>query len=163
MLAGAGLYYCVVTVRARGARARALFAILAPAFLLINFGSTALWYPYQYAYLSEFARGFPPFAFDTDYLGLTMQEGIKTMGQQGIRRFRVGPSPTMGIYNTSEYGYALDLVSAAYSIHPHPIAGGGVYFVHSRPSWGASGLPDFCRVLFTIKRQGVILGAGGQC
>jgi len=32
-------------------------------------------------------------------------------------------------------------------------ADGGAYYIHSRPSWQAAGLPDFCRTLFRIERQ----------
>ena len=154
MLAGAGLYYCALAVRAKRIWIRVTFATLAPAMLLINFVSTALWYPYQYAYLNAFGRSFPQFAFDTDYLGLTMQEGILRMGKLGIRSFRVGPAPTMALYNTPEFGFALDWVCAAYPAYPRPILGGGAYYIHSRPSWGAAGLPSFCQTLFQIRRQG---------
>jgi hypothetical protein len=163
MLAGAGLYYCVITVGTNRRWVKLALAALAPTLLLFNFASTVLWYPYQYAYLNAFGRSFPQFAFDTDYWGLTMQEGVQRMGRLGINSFRVGPAPLTALYNTPEFGFALDLVSASYPAYPRPVSGGGAYYVHSRPSWGAAGLPDFCETLFQIKRQGVVLGAGGRC
>jgi hypothetical protein len=163
MLAGFGLYLCFDSVRAGSRWVNKALAVAGPVLLLIIFANTAIWYPYQYAYLSEFARSFPQFAFDVDYLGLTIAESIERMRQHGVKTFRAGPAPVFLSFDPKETGVAIDYVSRGYPLHPDPVQGGGAYYLHSRPSWNAAGLPDFCRTLFKIERQGVILGVGGEC
>jgi hypothetical protein len=163
MLAGYGLYICVDRIRSNTRWYDKALAVLGPAFLVINFTYTAIWFPYQYAYMSEFGRSFPQFAFDTEVLGLTITEAVRRMPQHGVKSFRTGPAPLFLVYDPKETGVAVDLVVAHWPDHPRPRPGGGAYYVHSRPSWGGSGLPDFCRTLFKIERQGVVLGVGGEC
>jgi hypothetical protein len=163
MLAGFGLYLCVDSVRVTTHWIAKASAIVGPALLLIIFANTAVWYPYQYAYLSELARSFPQFAFDVDYLGLTITESVERMRQHGVKSFRAGPAPVFVVFDPKETGVAVDYVSRGYAPYPQPLEGGGAYYLHTRPSWDAAGLPDFCRPLFQIERQGVILGVGGEC
>lgn len=85
------------------------------------------------------------------------------MHQLGLERFRAGPAPTFVSYDAKKWGIAVDLVSVAHKNHPRPAAGGGWYYVQSRPSWNAAGLPDFCGTVSQIERQGIILGVGGEC
>jgi hypothetical protein len=163
MLAALGLYLCVDGVRVTRHWTTKTLAALGPAFLLINFATTLIWYPYQYAYLSETARLFPQFAFDSEPLGLSIHEAVERMRQHGVTKFRAGPAPTFVSYDPKQWGIAVDYVSLGYAPHRRPVRGGGAYYLHSRPSWDAAGLPSFCRTLFRIERQGVILGVGGEC
>ena len=163
MLAAFGFYSALFRLKMAVRWARITVGGGAVLMLLLNFSATWIWHPYQYAYLSEVARSLPQFAFDTDYLGLSIRESVERMKQHAQRSFRAGPSPTFLSYDPQQWGITVDYVSKGYLSHPDPIPGGGAYYVHSRPSWGAAGLPGFCRELFRIERQGVILGVGGTC
>ena len=161
MLAAFGLHCCVEGIC--GSRPRLALGVLGPAFLLINFTYTMIWYPYQYAYLSEFARTFPPYSFDVETLGLTIHEAVGRIRGLGIDRFRAGPAPAFVSYDKEHFGVIVHYVSIGYSPYRRPLQGDGAFYLHTRPSWEAAGLPGFCRKLFQIERQGVILGVGGQC
>jgi 4-amino-4-deoxy-L-arabinose transferase-like glycosyltransferase len=169
MLAAFGLYYCVDAVRANKRRTAVLLAVLGPLFLLVNFSNTLIWYPYQYVYMSEFARLLPQYSFDNEPLGLSIHEAVARMRRLGIKQFYAGPAPTYEAYGTGTRAGVADGSDVAIELlhpnHPHvyPVPGGGTYYAHTRPSWGYKGLPAFCRKLFTIERQGFILGEGGTC
>jgi hypothetical protein len=158
MLAAFGLYLCVDGVRHNRRWTAKALAILGPALLLANFSTTLIWYPYQYVYLSEIARSFPQFSFDSETLGLSITEGIRRMREHGITRVRAGPAPIYAAYEAKQLGVAVEWLRRG-----QLVPGGGAYYVHTRPSWGAAGLPAYCRTLFRIERQGVILGVGGEC
>jgi len=162
MLAGFGLYLCVDAAKSTtGWTAKAL-AVLGPAFLVTIFASTVIWYPYQYAYLSELARTFRQFAFDAEPLGLSINEAVRRMRELGIPHFLAGPAPVAAAYDEGKSGVT---VSVARRQGPDRalVSGSGTYYIHTRPSWGGAGLPSYCRTLFKIERQGVILGVGGVC
>ena len=161
MLAGFGLYLCVYATTSKTIASKAL-SVLGPGLLLMT-PNALIWYPYQYAYLSELARTFPQFAFDDEPLGLSINEAVLRMRSLGIPSFRAGPAPVFTAYDEQKWGIAVDYVSSEYAPHREPVKGGGAYYLHWRPSWNAAGLPDFCKALFTIERQGVILGVGGKC
>jgi hypothetical protein len=162
LLAALGLSFCVDAIGIIGRRAALVLAILGPAFLLVNFTNTLMWYPYQYAYLSEIARAFPQYAFDNEPLGLSITEAVARMRQQGISRFYAGPAPISPAYQAEKSDVTVELLHPN-TPHALPVPGGGAYYVHTRPSWGYAGLPAFCRTLFKIERQGFILGVGGTC
>ena len=162
LLAGFGLYFCVEGIATTRRRAALVLAVLGPAFLLVNFANTLVWYPYQYAYLSEITRLFPQYAFDNEPLGLSVTESVARMRQLGISRFYAGPAPIHAAYEAQKSDVTV------VHLHPgtpnsRPVQGGGAYYIHTRPSWGYAGLPAFCRTLFKIERQGFILGVGGVC
>ena len=93
MLAGFGLYFCAANVDGSPTWRAASFVLIGPALLLMVFTSTLVWYPYQYAYLSEVARAFPQFSFDNEPLGLSVNEGIQRMHLLGVKSLRAGPGP----------------------------------------------------------------------
>lgn len=169
ILAAFGLYYCVDAVRVNRHRIAILLGVLGPLFLLVNFALTLTWYPYQYAYLNEIARSYPQYAFDNEPLGLSINEAVARMRQLGVKQLYAGPAPIYEAHGTGTRAGVSDgsdvSVILLHPNHPHeqPVTGGGTYYVHTRPSWGYAGLPAFCRRLFTIERQGVILGAAGEC
>jgi hypothetical protein len=156
LLAAFGLYVCFSSVKMSASlRAKAL-PLLGAACLLLNFGATVLWHPYQYAYLNALGRIFPDYTFDTDYWGLTVAEAIERMKDRGVETVRVGPAPIFLSYEAED----------PIVVRPHPrptVLEHGYYYVHSRPSWWATGLPESCRTLFEIRRQGANLGVGGEC
>ncbi len=156
LLAGFGLYICFSSLEGRsGFREKAL-ALLGAGCLVANFAATALWHPYQYAYLNAFGRQFPEYTFDTDYWGLTIAEAIERMKKLGAKEVHVGPAPIFISY--------FDEPEISVLANPsHIPVDQGFYYVHSRPSWRATVLPSKCRTLFEIKRQGMILGMGGEC
>ena len=166
MLAGFGLYVCVERMRQSGGLRSSMLALLATAFLTYNFAMTVIWYPYQYVFLSEIARLWPQFSFDSETLGLSVTESIERMRERGITQFRAGPAPIHAAYedpaNVTRLGVTIGYVGQG-TPHPVPVPGGGAYYLHTRPSWGFAGVPPFCRELFRIERQSVILGVGAQC
>jgi hypothetical protein len=162
LLAAFGLYFCVEGIAKTGRRAALVLAVLGPAFLLVNFANTLIWYPYQYAYLSEITRLFPEYAFDSEPLGLSINESVQRMRQLGINHFYAGPAPIHAAYEAQKSDVTVVILGPG-APHTQPVPGGGTYYVHTRPSWGYAGLPDFCRTLFKIERQGFILGVGGTC
>ena len=166
MLAGFGLYVCVERMRQNGRLRSAMLAVLATALLTYNFAMTVIWYPYQYVFLSEIARLWSQFSFDSETLGLSVTESIERMRERGITQFRAGPAPIFAAYedpgNVQRLGVAIGYVGPG-TPHPAPVPGGGAYYLHTRPSWGFAGVPPFCRELFRIERQSVILGVGAQC
>jgi hypothetical protein len=69
-------------------------------------GESALWTPYQYAYLNQFgvALGGAK-AFEGDYWGVTGREGARRLRAAGVRRMIVGPGPTGLPYGVgTQYG-----------------------------------------------------------
>jgi hypothetical protein len=166
MLAGFGVYVCVERARRNGNLRSSVLAVLATALLIYNFAMTVIWYPYQYVFLSEIARLWPQFSFDSETLGLSVTESIARMREHGITEFRAGPAPIHAAYEDPRYGEGLGVVIRYVgpgTPHPAPVPGGGAYYLHTRPSWGFAGVPRFCHELFRIERQGVILGVGAQC
>lgn len=165
LLAAYGLFLCVNKARFNKP-ATIVLAILGPALLLFNFATTLIWYPYQYAYLSEIARSQPQFAFDNEPLGLSITEAVSKMRKLGIASFRAGPAPIHAAYEDpltmQKTGVSVLYVGPG-TPNERPVAGGGAYYLHTRPSWNAADMPSFCRTLFQIKRQGVVLGVGGEC
>lgn len=158
VLAGFGLFTLLSCKRYYGV---AVFL----GFLLFSYqvAITIIWHPYQYAHLNAIGRLFDDHAFDTDFMGLSMHEGIQRVASSGIKSFSAGPAPVIMFYNQSPFNLKVDLVSPSYSTNTRPKLGGGTYFIHARPSWGARGLPSDCKLLFNIRRQGVLLGYAGVC
>jgi hypothetical protein len=154
LLAGFGLEFLVSGTIGSSLRKKAL-ALVGVASLIANFVVTLIWQPYQYAYLNELARLFPQYSFDTDYWGLTVLESVARMKELGVNRFRAGPAPVFPSYSLEG--------STIVEFYPGGSPGRGFYYVHSRPSFSAKGLPASCRTLFKVERQNVILGVGGEC
>jgi hypothetical protein len=156
LLAGFGLEFLVRGLMTGSSLRQKSLGLVGVASLIANFVVTLIWQPYQYAYLNELARLFPQYSFDTDYWGLTVSESVARMKALGVNEFRAGPAPVFVSYS----------LEGPPMVKPYQGAGSldrGFYYVHSRPSFSAKGLPASCRTLFKVERQNVILGVGGEC
>ena len=155
LLAGVGLYICFSILRSGSGVHQKAAGALGASCLLAILAASLLWMPYQYAYLNAAGRLFPH-SFDTDYWGITVVEGVERMKQAGVKELKAGPAPIFKSYSGEKEISVLPLETP---IRPAP----GFYYVHSRESWRVFGLPDRCRTMVRIERQGVILGEGGEC
>ena len=128
-------------------RLRVVMPLAAVVVVAASLSSAIRWAPYAYAYLNPIGGLGHGFAWDLDYWGVSTKEGVLRLRRAGLDPVYVKPSQqpgiTWGAYNTSDA----------------PTPGSGLY-VFLR--WDRAS--DYgCKVFFTIKRGGHVLGEGARC
>lgn len=134
--------------------ARLGVAAIPVAVLVFNVFSTAQWFPYQYAYINEFAAQSGDYSWETDYWGLSAKEGVETLLDQGAKQVVV--RPTSG---TSWW------VGGRKFTHPdvEALSEGDPLGIWIFARFDASLAPFDCETAVEIRRGGVLLGSGGIC
>jgi hypothetical protein len=128
-------------------RLRALAPLGAVVVVAASLASAISWAPYAYAYLNpigDLGHGEP---WALDYWGISAKEGVGRLKQAGLDPIYVKPSQQAGI----PWG--------AYNTWDDPPPGAGLYVFRR-----SGDRTDFgCDVIFTIERQGHVLGEGERC
>jgi hypothetical protein len=135
-------------VRNHRARLSVVLSVSAVVIVAASLWASLRWAPYAYAYINPIAgRNEDGRSWELDYWGVSGREGVRRLKQLGYSPVYLQPSPTVG------------LPWAASSGDPRPGDHAGLY-VFLRSVRAA----DFgCTVLFTIKRDGHVLGEGARC
>jgi hypothetical protein len=136
--------------RVRNLRARLSVVLSVSAVVIVaaSLWASLRWAPYAYAYINPIAgRNEDGRSWELDYWGVSGREGVRRLKQLGYSPVYLQPSPTVG------------LPWGASSGDPRPGDHAGLYvFLRSVRA------DDFgCTVLFTIKRDGHVLGEGARC
>lgn len=149
--------------RARASRPRLLMAIALPVALVgANLWADVRWFPYDYAFVNPVAgSNKAERAWDLDYWGTSAREGIERLREAGFSDIVVVPHGEPG----RPYG-ALNLFDPGSGIidpvvfTPTPGQEFGYYWFN-RFEYP---LGDYdCSAMFTIERDGHVLGEGGGC
>lgn len=140
--------------RAHGVRDHAIvtgsiIVLVASAFAVIR------WFPYSYAFINPIAGAQKePRAWELDYWGLSSREGIARLTTVRVDPIAVVPAAETGrVFSGTDAETANASTSA--TGRPH-----GMYVFRR---WDAIFRQDWCTRLFTIERDGQILGEGGTC
>jgi hypothetical protein len=134
--------------RDAGSRLRALLPLGALVIVAASLLASIRWAPYAYAFVNPVAgRDKDGRSWELDYWGVSAREGVRRLREAGYSPIYVQPGPQPGV----PWG----------AFNGPPVTGGrsGMYvFVR----WdGASRYG--CTVIFTIKRDGHVLGEGARC
>jgi hypothetical protein len=128
-------------------KARVVMPLAAVVVVAASLFSAIQWAPYAYAYLNPLGSLGNGLAWDLDYWGVSTKEGVLRLRRAGLDPIYVKPSQQPGI------------LWGAYNTLGPPTPGSGLY-VFLR--WDRAS--DYgCKVLFTIKRGGHVLGEGARC
>jgi hypothetical protein len=129
-------------------RRRIVLPLTAVVIVATSLAASIRWAPYAYAYINPIAgHDKNGRSWELDYWGVSAREGIRRLQEAGFSPIYVSPSAQPGI----PWG--------AYNSYPAPGIRGGLY-VFLRWTRAA----DFgCSVIFTIKRDGHVLGEGARC
>lgn len=133
----------------RGRWANIAVLLFALAAVSTSFAAVVRWAPYEYAYINPVAgHNASRRSWELDYWGVSAREGVQRLRADGLTSIYVEPSPTVGI----PYG-----VNQGTPKHgPNT----GLYvFLRYNVDAAAYG----CRTIFTIKRDGHVLGEGARC
>jgi hypothetical protein len=133
----------------RGSRWRTALPLLAVLTVAASLFDSARWAPYAYAYINPIAgHNTHGQSWELDYWGASAREGIARLHQAGVRSVSVQPAQQVG----------LPFGGVPYTGTFGPDSG---IYVFSR--WDFTAATFGCKVLFTIKRDGHVLGEGAQC
>jgi len=134
---------------ARGSRWRAALPVLAVVTVAASLFDSARWAPYAYAYINPIAgHDTHSQSWELDYWGVSAREGVKRLHEAGVSPVSVQPAAQVGVlFGGIPYRGTF-------------VEGSGIY-VFSR--WGLTASTFGCNVLFTIKRDGHVLGEGASC
>lgn len=129
-------------------RLRALVALGAVATVATSLWGAIVWAPYSYAYLNPIAgHDKDGRSWELDYWGTSAREGISRLRKLGFATIYVEPTAMVGV----PFGAVNDHVR-------HGPRTGLYVFLR----W-ADAADYGCSVLFTIKRDGHVLGEGARC
>jgi len=126
-------------------------SVVALAIVGLSAFATARWVPYSYAFVNPVAGwNHPQRDWELDFWGLTAKEGVERLREAGYSTVGVLPiEETAGLFG----GSSAALIRQEGQVSPY-----GLY-VFKR--WDAS-IGD-CEALFTIERDGQVLGQGAVC
>jgi hypothetical protein len=135
-------------------RARRLLPLGAVVIVAASLFASIRWAPYSYAFINPVAGRT---TWDLDYWGVSAHEGVSRLHDLGLSSAYVEPFADVGI----PYG-AIDSPVGPFGTFLNPIVPSdhtGVYvFLRS-----ADAADYGCIVVFTIKRDGHVLGEGARC
>jgi hypothetical protein len=124
-------------------------SVFAAVTVAASFIGVVRWAPYEYAYINPIAGHDPSHrSWELDYWGVSAREGIRRLRAAGLTTIYVEPSPTVGI----PYG-------ASQSNPKHGPHAGLYVFLR----YNATPAEYGCTTIFTIKRDGHVLGEGARC
>lgn len=122
----------------------------AVAIALASGWATMRWLPYSYAFINPIAGSMgPDRAWELDYWGVTGAEGVRLLQEQGLGVVAVEPS-----LNSTE------VVGSVWLDQAREQAPDG-YGLYVFKRWDSS--IGTCERLFTIERDGQVLGEGARC
>jgi len=135
----------------RFARASTFAGVVGLVVVLLSSWATLRWFPYSYAFINPVAGvNQPERDWELDYWGVTSFEGVDRLQQAGLDWIAVLPSEEpAGIFG----GGSLDLARTQ--------ATQDLYGLYVFKRWDSS-VGD-CDSLFTISRDGQVLGEGAVC
>lgn len=144
--------------RRRTSGRRRLSFLVAPLLALLVAGTslfaTVRWFPYMYAFINPIAGlDKSDRNWELDYWGLTTREGVERLFAYGYDHVAVVPAPETGFPYGAQSQQDVDTEA------PWPQKSGLYAFLR----WDAQVPEQWCHVLFTIERDGQVLGQGGYC
>jgi hypothetical protein len=133
----------------RRSRRRTAIAVAAVVVVAASLFDSARWAPYAYAYINPIAgHNTHSQSWELDYWGASAREGIARLHKAGVSPVSVQPAEQVGVlFGGVPYRGTF-------------VQGSGIY-VFSR--WNFTAATFGCNVLFTIKRDGHVLGEGASC
>jgi MFS family permease len=134
--------------RDAGPRGRVAVPVTAVVVVAASLAASIRWAPYAYAFVNPIAgRNKEHRAWELDYWGVSAREGVQRLRAAGYSPVFVAPSQQPGV----PFG--------AYNSKPETGGNSALYvFIRwDRASRGG------CEVIFTIKRDGNLLGEGARC
>jgi len=135
-------------------RRLAVAPIVAVTVVGLSLFASVRWFPYSYAFINPIAGwNTDQRSWELDYWGLTSREGYEQLRELGFTEIVVEPEPR----TASAYGA---LAQAEFdALEPRPERHGLYVFLR----WTAQIQPEWCEQVFTIERDGHVLGQGGYC
>ena len=135
----------------RGLEAKSIASIVAIVVVFASGWATARWVPYSYAFINPIAGwNHPQRDWELDYWGVTAFEGVDRLKQAGL--------DAVGVLPTEETATLFGGTSVENAL---AISGGDQYGLYVFKRWDV-GIGE-CESLFTIRRDGQILGEGARC
>jgi hypothetical protein len=140
----------VLDHRASGHRSRLSIVLPLGAIVIVaaSLWASIRWAPYAYAFVNPIAganKGGR--SWDLDYWGVSAKEGVKRLQELGYSPVHVEPSASVGIPFGAAEG---------------PTVGGAHTGLYVFLRWYRAA-DSGCTVIFTIKRDGHVLGEGARC
>ena len=134
--------------RLRASRRGVLLPLVAVVVAATSLFASIRWAPYAYAFVNPVAgRNTDTRDWELDYWGVSAREGVRRLERLGLTPVHVQPTA----------GPAIPWGAASGPVEHGSGSGLYVFLRYNRAA-------DFgCRVLFTIKRDGHVLGEGARC
>jgi hypothetical protein len=129
-------------------RLKAALALGAVVVVAASLCASVRWAPYSYAYINPVAgKNKDGRSWDLDYWGVSAREGIRRLQKLGFTSIYTSPTAMVGI---------------PWGVVNAPVEGGPNTGLYVFLRWNRAA--DFgCTVIFTIKRDGHVLGEGARC
>lgn len=149
-IAGIGIATMEKNAKVRSSQALVVVASTALIIALAGTWATIRWLPYSYAFINPLAGAISDDrAWELDYWGVSGAEGARRLQEAGLSTFTVEPSLNTTYFLGARWpDEARDLAPDGY----------GLYVFYR---WDAD--IAGCESLFTIERDGQILGEGARC
>ena len=129
-------------------------AVIPAALLASNLYAGSQWFPYQYAYINEFAAQAADRSWETDYWGLSAREGVEALLEEGAAEVVVEPTVGTSWWVGGRPWHHPDVVSLSTEDQL------GIWlFARFDLDLDANN----CTKIVEIRRAGVLLGFGGLC
>jgi hypothetical protein len=131
-----------------GPRARIALPVVAVVVVAASLAASIRWAPYAYAFVNPIAgRNKEHRAWELDYWGVSAREGVRRLREAGYAPIYVVPGAPPGV---------------PYGASPDPPTTGGRSAIYVFVRWDRASRYD-CDVVFTIERDGNVLGEGARC
>lgn len=129
----------------------ALQGVVLPTVVVVaaSFAASVRWAPYAYAFINPIAgSNRDGQSWEPDYWGVSAREGVTRLREEGLTSIQVRPAPQVG----SPYGGQSPTDTFDEKT--------GLYVFYR---WDTRAANFGCAVIFTITRDGRVLGEGARC